>query len=85
MKLVIRENRFPGITPVSFAIELPDEISKKFDIDFLREHFWKHVHSAYLDLYVLETEELITRINTKMWERKHTLVDIFLEELKEKV
>jgi len=77
---MIKEDRFPDIPPVSFAIELPDEIGRKFDIDFLNEHFWKHVHSAYIDLYVLETKSAIKDINTKMWERKHALVDIFLDK-----
>jgi hypothetical protein len=80
MKLIIKEHRFPHIPPVSFAIELQDELGEKFDIDFLKEHFWKHVLSAYTDIYVLESEEAITRINARVWERKHTLLDMFLEE-----
>jgi hypothetical protein len=85
MKLVIREDRFPDIPPVNFVIELPDEIGSKFKVDFLRDHFWKHVHSAYIDLYVLETESAILNINNKMWERKHTLIDIFLDEQESRV
>jgi hypothetical protein len=80
MKLVIKEDKAPHVPPVSFTIELPDELRERFDIDFLREHFWKHVLSAYVDLYVLESEEAITGINARVWERKYTLLDMFLEE-----
>lgn len=79
MKLIIREDDIPRTPPVTFVIELPDKLGEKFSTEFLREHFSKFVMVAYCDLYIVESEERLDRINASLWAVKRVLLESYLD------
>jgi len=79
MKLVIREDDIPKAPPVTVTIELSDELDGKFSREFLREHFSKFLMVAYCDLYIVESEELIDRINAGLWAVNKVLLESYLD------
>lgn len=79
MKLIVREGDIPKLSPLTFAIELPDELGEKFSPEFLRMHFSKSIMAAYFDLYIIDSEECIDRINASVWEIKRNLLNFYVD------
>jgi hypothetical protein len=78
MKLIVREADIPRLSPLTFAIELPDELGEKFSLEFLRAHFSKFIMVAYTDLYIVDSEECIDRINASLWHVKRDLLNFYI-------